>query len=327
MGIIQTTMVELLRALLVIILPLCITSETFFIRHSSLWHWNGCSKSKPCGVGQGDCDGDNECKAGLKCGLDNCRDFDVGAHPKADCCVEGVDSVKWVLAPRGKGDCEKICALWGWTCDESMGRKAASSPNSVDFKGVGCKGRNAWDYGQGFSKCLDKGCCGDSSCQYHCSAPSRWPGCKVADGFASGHHGRFCPCSGCPAGWVRFKSSCYKVFSATRAGWMNAEAEIQCRENGGHLASIHSKEENDFVTSLDSGVMWLGGYDNTEGSWRWSDGSTFSFTNWGCGEPYRPQSNEDCMTTNERCGGKLGLWNDINCSTFITKFVCKKSTG
>merc|ERR1719347_2478291 len=49
--------------------------------------WNGCSKSKPCGVGQGDCDGDHECQAGTKCGLDNCRDFNARAHPLADCCV------------------------------------------------------------------------------------------------------------------------------------------------------------------------------------------------------------------------------------------------
>merc|ERR1712058_25164 len=59
-------------------------------RRRSPFPWNGCSKSKPCGVGQGDCDGDHECKAGLKCGLDNCKDFNARAHPLADCCVEGL---------------------------------------------------------------------------------------------------------------------------------------------------------------------------------------------------------------------------------------------
>ena len=131
---------------------------------------------------------------------------------------------------------------------------------------------------------------------------------------------------GCPVGWVKLNISCYKVFVARTAGWENAEN--QCRQEGGHLASIHSTQENDFVTRLDSDVMLLGGTDvDTEGSWHWSDRSTFSFTNWGCGNPDNAGSNEHCMTTNQRCGGQLGIWNDLPCSYFIRKFVCEKHTG
>merc|ERR1712179_99215 len=92
------------------------------------------------------------------------------------------DSVQWVLGPQGEGDCHEICATKKGTCDERIGREAASDPNRVNFTGIGCKGRNGWDYGQGFSQCLDKGCCWDSSCQFHCSATSRWPGCKMENG-------------------------------------------------------------------------------------------------------------------------------------------------
>ena len=102
--------------------------------------------------------------------------------------------MKWVLGPQHEGNCEKVCKTRKGTCDESMGKKAASSPNSVDFKGIECKGRNSWDYGQGFSQCLDKGCCGDSSCQFHCSATSRWPGCNIDNEIVGPHHGRLCPC-------------------------------------------------------------------------------------------------------------------------------------
>lgn len=42
-----------------------------------------CSKDKPCGVGQGDCDHDDECVGDLKCGNNNCVGF---PSPKADCC-------------------------------------------------------------------------------------------------------------------------------------------------------------------------------------------------------------------------------------------------
>lgn len=44
--------------------------------------------SPPCGVGQGDCDNDSECGKGLKCGTDNCQDFDPFASRFADCCYK-----------------------------------------------------------------------------------------------------------------------------------------------------------------------------------------------------------------------------------------------
>merc|ERR1719167_679060 len=49
--------------------------------------WAFCTKDKPCGKGQGDCDNSAQCGAGLECGVDNCRDFHPGAHRLADCCV------------------------------------------------------------------------------------------------------------------------------------------------------------------------------------------------------------------------------------------------
>ena len=80
-------------------------------------------------------------------------------------------------------------------CDESMGKEAASDPKSGKFEGINCKGRNDWNYGQGFSQCLDKNCCNDGSWQYQCSATSKWPGCKIDYGkMPLNHHGRLCPC-------------------------------------------------------------------------------------------------------------------------------------
>ena len=119
----------------------------------------------------------------------------------------GGDSISWVLGPKKEGDCKKICKSKkavcdesmgkkaALACDESMGKKAALAPQSINFKGIGCKGRNGWDFGQGFSQCIDRGCCGDSSCQYDCSATSKWPGCKIENSnYALIHHGRLCPC-------------------------------------------------------------------------------------------------------------------------------------
>ena len=47
--------------------------------------WSCCSSSQPCGMFEGDCDGDEECTDNLVCGLDNC----FSSFPSlADCCIE-----------------------------------------------------------------------------------------------------------------------------------------------------------------------------------------------------------------------------------------------
>merc|ERR1712079_393174 len=45
--------------------------------------WSCCTVSAPCGVGLGDCDGDNDCAGDLVCGLNNCAAGDSGL----DCCM------------------------------------------------------------------------------------------------------------------------------------------------------------------------------------------------------------------------------------------------
>ena len=45
-----------------------------------------CSSSNKCGVGEGDCDVDDDCQADLKCGTDNCRLGENGFPSFYDCC-------------------------------------------------------------------------------------------------------------------------------------------------------------------------------------------------------------------------------------------------
>ena len=97
------------------------------------------------------------------------------------------------------------------------------------------------------------------------------------------------------------------------------DAEDYCRGEGAHLVSVHSAKENEFVRSLDSGYLWLGGTDeDTEGIWRWTDGSAFSFKNWKRGEPNN-HGNEHCVHTDI---GDNQQWNDNQCTDKL-KFVCK----
>merc|ERR1712227_853186 len=47
--------------------------------------------------------------------------------------------------------------------------------------------------------------------------------------------------------WESFKTNCY-FHSSEFKGWEDAESD--CRQRGGHLTSIHSDEEHDFLSGL-----------------------------------------------------------------------------
>ena len=113
--------------------------------------------------------------------------------------------------------------------------------------------------------------------------------------------------------------------------------------NQADLASIHSEEENDFVTRLTGGnFCWLGGlrYEACTGctscqncGFLWSDGTPRDFNKWCSRQPdnYKGDNykGEDCMSLN--AGKKVGKWgkgewNDVPCDrTDLGRFVCKKS--
>ena len=116
-----------------------------------------------------------------------------------------------------------------------------------------------------------------------------------------------------------FNKNCYN-FVDRSGSW--AEGEAECNDQSwqgvqGHLASIHSKEENDFVARLANFQrVWIGGTDiQSEGSWTWSDGSVMSYLHWSPDNPNNQHGNEHCMDI-------LTSWNDNNCNRAL-KFVCK----
>jgi len=133
--------------------------------------------------------------------------------------------------------------------------------------------------------------------------------------------------SGCPVGWTVLNSNCYKFFN-TMSTW--EDAENHCHTEGGHLASVHSKEENDLVSGLyetagfSSTVIFLGATDVvTEGAWKWSDGSPMDFKNWAPNQPSNDHNKQHCLEINF---GKFGLWNDRKCdSAYKARYVCKKT--
>lgn len=88
----------------------------------------------------------------------------------------------------------------------------------------------------------------------------------------------------------------YEAFLAGSTIW--ADTKIAAESKGGYLATLTSSEENLWVyenivypTFSQIGQAWIGGYKpNTPetdpaAGWRWVTGESWSYTNWGPGEP------------------------------------------
>ena len=94
----------------------------------------------------------------------------------------------------------------------------------------------------------------------------------------------------CPYDWETYTGdgSNVKCFKYCRDRTYATDAEIACQDQGGHLASIHSSEEQNFLmqTFNPSDAVWIGAVDTDHnGAWEWTDGSTFDFSNWVSGQP------------------------------------------
>ncbi|KAM4562374.1 galactose-specific lectin nattectin-like [Odontesthes bonariensis] len=128
---------------------------------------------------------------------------------------------------------------------------------------------------------------------------------------------------GCPPGWTQFGSCCF-IYYHTAKAWI--DAEHVCMGIGGNLASIHSADENLFLSDLVKRVtgvhhlFWVGGFDAVaEGRWQWTDGSDFNYSNWLSGQPTNHGGKEHCIDINY--GG--GFWNDLPCH-HGRSFICGK---
>jgi hypothetical protein len=82
-------------------------------------------------------------------------------------------------------------------------------------------------------------------------------------------------------------------------------AKANCEAMGGHLVTVTSSAENNFIFNLwPSG--WIGLTDEvTEGVWRWVTGEPYSYSSWNAGEPNNA-GNEDYV---QFVGS--GRWNDL----------------
>ena len=99
-----------------------------------------------------------------------------------------------------------------------------------------------------------------------------------------------------------------------------SSAEQYCESLGGHLVTITSADEQQFVSNLASNSskknIWLGAVKNADGKFAWVTGEHAQFSNWSTGEPsnYDGTENAVMMYTYSNNLVNLGEWNDISAS-------------
>ncbi|XP_068448752.1 CD209 antigen-like protein E [Clinocottus analis] len=118
-------------------------------------------------------------------------------------------------------------------------------------------------------------------------------------------------------GWVYFYPSFYYI-SSNQTSWQ--ESRDDCLQRGADLIIINSKEEQEFAIKV-QGRTWIGLTDGeTEGKWKWVDGTALSTSYWDSGEPNGGQK-ENCVEL--RFLKNKYSWNDGQCNWKIF-WICEK---
>ena len=134
------------------------------------------------------------------------------------------------------------------------------------------------------------------------------------------------PIQGCDA---TINDNCY-AFVDGNINWN--QAEDCCVTWGGHLASIHSTDDNILLNDIcnQDTITWIGLNDiASEGNFEWSDGSGYDYNNFdtASGNPSNSNGGEDCVSFLRRKNNEL-TWNDYRCDGLgwnnPTSYICQK---
>ena len=97
------------------------------------------------------------------------------------------------------------------------------------------------------------------------------------------------------------------------------DARAYCIEQGGHLVTITSPEEQDFLANnFYDQKLWIGAFESGTG-WCWITGEAWSYENWRDGEPSGGEERCGCLWTDME-------WNDIrneDPGERIFAFICE----
>uniref|UniRef100_A0A3P8ZZ86 C-type lectin domain-containing protein n=1 Tax=Esox lucius TaxID=8010 RepID=A0A3P8ZZ86_ESOLU len=100
-------------------------------------------------------------------------------------------------------------------------------------------------------------------------------------------------------------------------------ANQDCLKRGAQLVIINNQEEQRFLIALNI-QTWIGLSDReTEGTWRWVDGTNLTTAYWGRGEPNNLGEGEDCAVIYHDFTDPVKKWNDTPC-TRKRNWICEK---
>jgi len=102
------------------------------------------------------------------------------------------------------------------------------------------------------------------------------------------------------------------------------DAQMDCERLGANLMSVHNKAEQKFLAEflLEPGSRaWLGGKrDRDDGTFGWTDGSSFKrYPKWGPGQPDR-RSRYNCITSESKYNGR---WGTATCESRLP-YICRR---
>uniref|UniRef100_F1LCC1 Low affinity immunoglobulin epsilon Fc receptor n=1 Tax=Ascaris suum TaxID=6253 RepID=F1LCC1_ASCSU len=129
-------------------------------------------------------------------------------------------------------------------------------------------------------------------------------------------------CRQCPGNnWYYFEKtdSCYMKGAGHNHPYNDHERF--CVDYGGHLVSVHSQEEEEFIQrfAYPSG-FWLGMSRDVYSRWFWTDETIVNFMAWAPGQPDNYNEHEACVYENSE-----GKWEDKSCNDrSINSSLCKR---
>ncbi|MBE6074565.1 MAG: C-type lectin domain-containing protein [Selenomonas ruminantium] len=121
-----------------------------------------------------------------------------------------------------------------------------------------------------------------------------------------------------------FGNSRYAIYyTGGKLTWW--EAESYCERLGGHLATITSQAEQDFIDQLNTEGyrLWIGGYRPEGLAFAWITNEPWNYTNWDDGEPNN--SSNVVAKEDSVCLWNYGRWNDLSYRNHSEQsgFVCE----
>ncbi|XP_047205018.1 macrophage mannose receptor 1 [Girardinichthys multiradiatus] len=160
-----------------------------------------------------------------------------------------------------------------------------------------------------------------------CSKKEKYICKKLAEGVLATTVSPTTPELSCASGWkpVVKRNICIKVYNKIKEKMKTwQEAQDFCKAIGGDLMSIHNKKDLENLNIYSSDPVWIGlRLMGPNKGFAWSDGSPFSFENWGFGEPNNYNDNEHC---GEAQVSYINHWNDRNCDSY-NDWICQIRKG